>query len=293
VSRLEWLRDRQLGLGGSDLGQIPSIVAAVGGDPAVDCSPWGGEWHVWASKRGEPDEYEGSAQMQIGHWLEGPLLEWAADVAGADSVTPMSRSVAHPTAPLRTTPDGMICFKGQSAWIWEGVECKVAHGYRPWDAPPLYYELQARACMAVTDVDEWHVAAFFRQVPVRKLYTIHRDEDIERRLLDAVTTWWDRHIIEGEHPPIDDSTECSRGLRELHPREAGKSYADFRIATPNEVALCDDIVRTERVIADITADAKRQRNILRASIGDAPGLRWAGGKVRWNRNKLTITKEAQ
>ena len=294
MSRAEWLRERQLGLGGSDLGQIPSIVEAVGGDPAVDCSPWGGEWHVWASKRGEPEEGNDSPQMAIGRWLEGPILEWARDELGAVSCTAHVASVAHSIAPLRATPDGVIMY-GTTAQDdrTEGVECKVAHGFRVWDDPPLYYQLQARACMAVLDMPGWHIAAFFRSIPARRIYTIHRDLDIERRMLNAVTTWWDRHIIDEEPPEVDDSVKCTRALARLHPREAGTSYADLRVATDNEIALCGDIARLESVIADIATDARRQRNVLRASIGDAAGLRWAGGKAKWSRNRLKITIEGE
>jgi predicted phage-related endonuclease len=286
VTRAAWLESRRRGLGGSDVGQIPSIVRACGGDPAVDCSPWGSEWHVWASKteQGPPSEQAESAEMAIGNWLEPVIIEWAAEALGGE---PVDSPATFECGVLAGSPDGWV--QRASPGLLEGLEAKVSADWQPWEAPPFYYLLQCRTYLICSDAPRWHLAAYFRQANVRRIYTIERDPEAERLLSEAAAAWWQRHIVEGHHPEVDASADCARGLAHLHPRTAGASFADFRIATDDEIQLCAGIARAESVRDELDSDIREQRNRLRRIIGDAPGLRWTGGSVRWSRNNLKIT----
>lgn len=303
MTRADWLRWRQGGLGGSDLGQIPSIVAAVGGDPEKDCAPWegAGEWHVWASKLDEPRERADREDLETGQLLERTLLDWAAT-----QIVPARHSHelmigwhgrALERGALRGSPDGAVRFWpyedhfDEVATRIEGIECKVTDAWKPWEVPPVYYQLQCRAYMALTGWPRWSLAAFFRHLPAWRLYTLERDLDIEARMLAAVEDWWERRIIRGEHPEIDASAACSQGLARLHPRTAGTSFADFRVATPDEVRLVTEASRLRALARDVDQDARRLENDIRRRIGDSAGLRWTGGKARWAANnhlKITI-----
>lgn len=280
MTRAAWLESRRRGLGGSDVGQIPSIVAACGGDPAVDCSPWGSEWHVWASKieEGPPSERSDSEEMAVGRWLERPILEWAAHQLGG-TLQPEGAAVIHYGA-LVGSVDGIALVDGAP----RGLEAKVAAGWTPWEVVPFYYRLQCATYMALTDLDHWHVAAFFRQAGVRRLYRLTREPWLEDALRTSAAAWWQRHVIEGQHPEIDASADCARGLADLHPRTAGASFADFAIATDEQIRLARQIRQLQGVADDIADDIAISLNLLRASIGDAPGIRWTGGSARWSAN---------
>lgn len=287
MTRAAWLESRRRGLGGSDVGQIPSIVAACGGDPEADCAPWGSEWHVWASKieEGPPSERADSEEMAVGRWLERPILEWAAQQLGG-TLQPEGGAVVHYGA-LVGSVDGIALVDGAP----HGLEAKVAAGWMPWEAVPFYYRLQCATYMALTDLDCWHVAAFFRQAGVRRLYRLERELWLEDALRTSAAAWWQRHVVEGQHPEIDASADCARGLARLHPRTAGASFADFAIATDEQIRMAVQIEQLEQVADDVARDLATVRNLLRASIGDAPGLRWTGGSVRWSRNDLKIKLE--
>jgi predicted phage-related endonuclease len=280
VTRAAWLESRRRGLGGSDVGQIPSIVRACGGDPAVDCSPWGSEWHVWASKieEGPPSERSDSEEMAVGRWLERPILEWAAEQLGGELQVGAAVTVHY--GALVGSLDGVATVAGKP----HGLEAKVSAGWEPWESVPFYYRLQCATYMALTDLDCWHVAAFFRQAGVRRLYQLPREQWLENALRESAAAWWQRHIVEGHHPEVDASADCARGLAHLHPRTAGASFAGFRIATDDEIRLARQIRQLQGVADDIADDIAISLNHLRASIGDAPGIRWTGGSARWSAN---------
>lgn len=305
MSRAEWLAGRARGLGGSDVGQIPSIVAACGGDPERDCAPWASEWRVWWSKRnGGEDLGSGgdTADMAVGRWLEAPVLEWARDELGGARVELTSedvRSLFVERPPLVGTPDGFGVDPERTMLV--GIEAKVSADWEPWETPPFYYLLQCRTYLAITrahrpeglcaGVDRWVLAVYFRRANVRRLYTIERDPEAEQTLQDAAAWWWDRHVVGGEEPGISDDPACARALERLHPRTAGASFADFRLATDQEIAWATEAARLEQLATDIGRDIDTFKNRLRGAIGDAPGLRWSGGSVRWSRNRIAVKLE--
>lgn len=293
MNRLDWLQDRQKGLGGSDLGQLPLVVRAVGGDPRTDCTPFEGrgEWSVYAAKTasradlalaekaGEKDEW-----MQWGNWLEAPLLDWAAGKLGGVVAREGTVALQHRRAPLRGNPDGVVHAKGEAL----GVECKLADEWRPWDEVPLYYQLQCMAYMALTGCRFWYVAVAFTKPRIRRLYRVDRDRDLEESMLEAVRQWWDLRIVRGVAPDVDDSAACRAALEARHPRASGASFADFRIASAEEQGLAAELENMRQVREGLDSDVRRLENRLREAIGDAPGLRWTGGSVRWSRNRIRI-----
>lgn len=298
-----WLAGRARGLGGSDVGQIPAIVAACGGDPERDCAPWASEWRVWWGKRnGGEDLGSGgdTSEMAVGRWLERPIVEWARDQLGGAHVELTDediRSLFVDRAPLVGTPDGFGVDPERVALV--GIEANVSADWEPWETLPFYYLLQCRTYLAITrshrpdglcaGVDRWVLAVYFRRSNERRLYTIERDPEAEQTLQDAAAWWWERHVVRGEEPAVSSDPDCARALQRLHPRTAGASFADFRIATDDEVRLCAEIARAEAVRDELDRDIQQQRNRLRIAIGDGPGLRWTGGSVRWSRNNLKIS----
>lgn len=287
--RDQWLLARRAALGGSDLGQIPAIVAACGGDPSVDCSPWGSEWHVWSSKVHEPERsaLPVNEDMQIGIWLETPILQWMHTAMGGGTMRINPGMQSHPTVPLQGTPDALLEKNGQVY----GLEAKVSWASQPWEQVPLHYELQVRAYMAVFDLPAWTIGVFFRNAPARRVYVVERDMDLEAELLEAVGVWWQKRIVLGQPPPIDDTDDCNRALNVMHPRRAGATVADFRIATPDEVRLARDVAQLEAIAKNVERDLARAKNALRAAVGDAPGIRWTGGTARWSGNNSIKIRE--
>lgn len=286
MTRAAWLESRSSALGGSDVGQIPSIVAACGGDPETDCAPWASEWRVWASKVLDVEEQAESADMAVGNWLEPAIIEWAAEALGGE---PIDSPATFERGVLSGSPDGWI--QRASPGLLEGVEAKVSADWQPWERPPFYYLLQCRTYLICTDAPRWHLACYFRRANVRRLYTIERDPEAERLLSEAAAAWWDLRVAQRVEPEISGDPACARTLERLHPRETGASFGDFRVASDQEVAIATEAHRLDVLHRAIGRDVDALKNELRSAIGDGPGLRWTGGSVRWSRNKIAIKLE--
>ena len=220
----EWHQARRGGCGASD-------VAAL-----LGFSPYRSPWAVWAQKTGHPlaSLDEESDATRLGHALEPWLLEQASHLAYPDSiwaaaVKPDCRTYAHPEQPWRLASlDGVLPMphrhKADCAIVTthhltctcgaysrrnppDLVELKTAglttgraHGWTDTQIP-LGYDLQVRWQMHVMDAQICHVVAL---VAGRGLchYPITRDLDLEAQLVEQVTTWWERHIIGGDEPPL-------------------------------------------------------------------------------------------
>lgn len=285
MSRAAWLESRRAGLGGSDVGQLPEVVAACGGDPETDCAPWASPWSVWASKVYGPEDRQPTAAMQTGNLLEPVVLDWACRELRAERLPtpPMARRY-----PLIGNIDG-VCRVPSGVVV--GLEAKVDGGWQLWERVPFYYVLQVRTYMHLFDLPAMWVCVFHRHLPAWSAHLVKRDADIEHALVTSARQWWERHVMLGEPPEIDDSKACAAGLARHHPRTRGASVADFRVATPGEVQLARDVVHFEGLFRDAERDRGEARNLLRAAIGDDAGIRWTGGSARWSSNNRLIIKE--
>jgi predicted phage-related endonuclease len=158
------------------------------------------------------DTHQQSEAMAIGVYLESHVARYAARKLGL-RLRAYTRSVEYKGKPfpdrpaitvnLCATPDYYVL--GQSAL----VEIKVSSIMYGWTEDTLHphYEWQARAQMACTNRDLCIVCALvgstFYHIPVS------RDMEKERRMLEAVDTFWYAHVMPGIRPVPVDTTRVS------------------------------------------------------------------------------------
>lgn len=265
MDRNSWLEWRRTGIGGSD-------VAAI-----LGLSPWRTPWDVWASKRFEQNDTRSNASMNTGNRLELAVMQYAADDHEAQLVqTPTQLQQGWKLG----TPDGWLAYDDGSV---RGLEAKVAE--YPWEQVPEHYLTQVRWYMHVGNVEQWVVAAFFRMAPAWRTYIVDRDLDIEREMVAKVEAWHKRHIVEGVQPDIDASPGCAKGLRQVH----SEPETDRRVATREEIEMVFNLHDLDRTLEQLEQERALYANRLRASIGDAPGIRWTGGRANWSRRNGRVT----
>lgn len=261
------------------------------------------------------------AEVVSGAWLahvaRGSVEGTAAWTAGEHTL------VRHPEHPWATcSPDGFarmdpdMTGEGPIDPSWCGVECKavmdpgaaalwaeetqvIASGHEgAWPAP-LHYVLQVYWSLAVTGLPFWDLAAIL--MPRRGRLVYHRflaDPDLQAALLEQVGAWRQRHLVEGEEPPVDDS-------------EAAWSYyasrdhaAPLREATEEERALALELARVQRELKAAEKSEARLKNELGqrlqgcagVALGPSPGRRkkpprvaWEGGGVQHHEAKPART----
>lgn len=272
MNRAEWLEWRRDGLGGSDIAAIQA----------------GRSWSVWLSKtQGIDDDLAGEA-IETGRRLEAVIGKWAARELDIIFLANGGNHVgAEPW--MRGSPDYFGVLRPVQPSI--GVECKVSEW--PWhDEIPAGYVAQVRWYMAVCDIDRWVIAAFHRCAPAWRLYEVKRDLELEERLVAFARGWWEKHVVGGVEPDVDGSREAARGLRILRdlPEDRGGRAGGLVAATEAEVELVREYIDTDTVAKELIAERDLLRNRVRAAVGNRPGLRWTGGRIKVGRTGIVTHK---
>lgn len=264
--RAAWLEWRRGGLGGSD-------VAAL-----LGLSPWASPFDVWLSKI-HGATTDDNAAMTRGRRLESAIGAWAAEELSADLLP--AAPMADPDRPwLRGTPDGYLMIDGARY----GLEIKTARNLDQWGEPgsadiPPTYRAQVAWYMALTKLDRFYVAVFATFSDDWRIYIVDRDLEVEAALLQLAGDWWDRHVTNGERPPLDGSPGCAKALQAAYPDNG------FEPVTANDTAA--ELVGYWLDAKEAEAKAKAERLALEAeikdTIGNASGLDSDLWAIKWSR----------
>ena len=197
LPRDEWLNYRRRGIGGSD-------VAAI-----LGVSPFRTSRDIYYDKLGvvalEPDE-SNWVQLEVGHLLEDLVAKIFQKKTGY-RVFQIKKMFHHPEYPFMLAdvdyfvelPDGKIAI----------LECKTTN-YNAKDhwwlddreIVPVYYELQGRHYMAVTDIDRAFFCCLYGntedEVIIRE---IKRDMDYEAELIFYEEYFWTGFVQTKTPPP--------------------------------------------------------------------------------------------
>jgi putative phage-type endonuclease len=187
-----WREARKQGLGGSDISAV------------LGFSGYTSPWAVWAEKTGVRSwqDDDSSAAADLGCELEPWLLAKAARLLGVEVTQPKFRTYAHPSYRWRTcSPDGVSPLGL--------VELKTAGLASGFGAPngwadggtPLGYEFQCRWSMHVMDAERIDLIGLVAGMGVVHR-TFLRDLAVEADMVDQVSEWHRRHVVEGVEPPL-------------------------------------------------------------------------------------------
>lgn len=281
TARDEWLAQRRLGIGGSE------VAAIIGEHPFL--SPW----DVWLSKV-EGYDRPASPLMEQGIYLEDGVARWYA--ARLKVELRECGNLMHPTrSVLRCTPDRianhadgasrLLSIKVPGAWF-DSEEWGEPHAWRV----PTYAWLQLQHEMYVAGPnglglvrdDFAHLA-----VPLGgdlQVLSVPGDVVAQEKMASECERWWTKHVDGKEAPPLDGSDGAKMYLRRRFPA----SPHPIRDATPDEDVLAMGLKAAERACeaADHAYDVTRQH--IERAIGESEGLRGVFGRVTFKTNKKGI-----
>lgn len=184
AQREQWLAERRLGIGGSDVA------------PILGLSPWATPLDVYLDKIGEAPEREDTPAMAWGRAME-PLLRQAYEAQTGRRVLVPAESFVHPEhAFMRANVDGeiddAIGFEGKTARTGEGW------GEPGTDEVPDAYGLQVQHYMIVRGWVQVDIAVLIGGSDFR-IYTVEADPQVQRDLIDLEREFW--HRVETRNPP--------------------------------------------------------------------------------------------
>lgn len=270
MERKEWLALRRTGIGGSDAAAILGL------------SPWRSQMDVWLDKRGlaeERDDPDGDFLMELGKLMEPVITDlYERETKRKTYPGTLVRSLEIPI--LLGTPD-RLCQDEQ-----RGVELKTENqftdlfGTPGTDEIPDHYLVQVAHYMAITEVPVWDVAVLHGGTRF-EIYTVHRDLELEERMIERLLVWWQEHIVRGIPPDVDSSDAWRVFLHKKHPREMFPMVA----LAPEHNAVMErlgQVRQAEHVLESVRGELE---NKLKSVIGDHEGVYSPHGKVTWKRTK--------
>lgn len=286
---------RSTGIGGTDISAIMGL------------SPYKTAFDVWALKRGLISEPPPSKRMHFGKLLEQVIASeycremaqrtgqiwrdssshvepWIADwVVSWDDNTRVN--LCRPWQLY--TPDAWAIPVGGPYTNRRGLDCKnvsldQAHhwGEEGTDDIPVWILCQFHWYMSASGVGQWDAAMLLGGNNFR-IYSVHRDEEIEAVLLETGERWWKRHIVDGIEPEIGASAGAKEYLRKRFPRSLG----NIRAATATEENLLMEYAAVRTEFDYIEEQKLKLENEIKGAIGEADGITWPGGKVTWRKTK--------
>ena len=201
MSKEEWLKHRQSGIGGSDA----SAVAGI--------NPWKTAVQVYIDKKQEEVKEVKSFRMELGNRLEGFVAELFTEETGL-KVRNVNGILANEKYPFAfANIDRAIV--GEKAFL----ECKTTNSYaaKDWEnGIPAHYEIQCLHYMAVTGATHCYIAALIGNQEF-KWYKLERDQETIDYLMKIEKDFWENNVLKDEIPVPDGSYAYSEYLKEKYP----------------------------------------------------------------------------
>jgi len=269
--------------------QAPTIgsssIAAI-----LGLSPWAGPWDVWARLMGLTTS-KGSRATLRGHILEPAIANYYGKQNDCE-LTPgpayEETPIIGPESWMHSRPD-RFAKKDEEEWL---VEIKSTRTFKDgWGQPgtpnvPQYYAAQCLWQMAVTGHSRTDLAAFATISDEFRVFTLHRDEGLEKKIVDYARDWYEKYITAMTPPEVDSSKGCSIALGQ-HLKQASIDLLD---PTDEDRALANDLFDIRRQISELEADKRMKENLLKERIGENKGVM---GVCTWAETKPRVTVDSK
>jgi len=284
LSREEWLRERQKGIGGSD---IPAILGI---------SPWASPLSVYMEKTTDIKEEASdldNLQMEVGKELEGFLAKkfeaWLEREEGHKvEVVQEPHILQHP---------GYTWAMGNLDGVFEhpekglcGLELKTTNEFMrgEWEGdelPDTYY-FQVQWYMFVTGLDTFYIAYLIgnRKFNAKE---VPRNQEVIDVLYQKAEEFWNDHVL-AQEPPAPIGTDAdTEALKYLYPEEEKGEVVDLS----DMQGLRDEYKEIMKEKKELDSKINEIKQRFMARMGEAETAYVGGKKVAWktiNRKGYTV-----
>lgn len=257
----EWLELRKTGIGTSDAWRVLM-------------SPFS----LYLEKRGEiaPEHLDGE-WLDWGHKLEPVIIRELGERIGmrTQQVSKMYRSKAEPWMlasldGLVYSPDGKVVatVEAKNVGAWNADEWE--------NGAPERFRFQSFKQQFMCGVNRGYVGALIGGN--RFVFDeLERDDDWLRAYIKRGRDLW-RRIETGDRPPVDDTPETARALKELHPKDNGQT-----VQLPGSLVEIDaELVSFKARAKTIESEIKLREAQIKEAIGAATfGVLANGATYSW------------
>ena len=267
MTREEWLRERQKGIGGSDA----SVVLGF--------NPWKSPFQLYIEKTGGHIE---EVDNEAIHW--GNVLE---DVVAEEFTRRTGKKVRRRNQIFRHKEhDWMIAnidrdIVGERALL----ECKTTNAFNAdaWegDQIPPAYMCQVQHYMAVLDYERAYIAVLIGGQRF-EWKEIARDDEFIELMIEHEKDFWENHVLAEVPPEIDGSKSASELLNQMYPEDNGET---IMLESDKAETLIEAIESLKVDIKEKQDLRKKYENQLKLMIGEAK----TGVTPRYEVRNITVT----
>lgn len=263
IDEAAWLRERRLGIGGSDIGAI------------VGVNPWKTALDVFLDKTGQAPVVEPNASMQLGTALEPFVVKNYEKETGlrCEEQIGMFHNGVLCVNIDRIVDMGNGLTQKNGIVISERIlEAKTSR--HEWsDGVPNSYQCQVQWYMgAFESVKQTDVAVYYTggQKDPFHIFPVMRDDDVFAFLKDKAEEFWNKYVLTNTMPPPQNEDDCRFIWAKESPKKV--SVADARII---------ETIRKIRAIRQQMDELEEQDSKLvsevMAAMGDAEILKTSSG----------------
>lgn len=252
MDKLQWLKERQKGIGGSDVGAVMGV------------NRWKTAFEVYVEKTEEINEVP---ETQEPAYWGSSLKEMAAREftrRTGKKVRRDSRHLVHKEYPfMRANIDRRVI--GENSLLL----CKTANAFggREWEGEeiPAGYILQCQHYMAVTDTDKCYVAVLIggQKFLIKE---VNRDEELIEMMIEAEKDFWLNHVEKRVPPALDGSPSADKYLRSKYPNSKASLEVDLKAEFKDKISMLLGLKDNIRALED---EAKTLENNIKNELGEA------------------------
>lgn len=262
-----WLALRSQYLGGSDAASV------------VGLNPYTSPFALWAEKTGQKPPFEGNLATRTGAFLEEFVAKLFEEETG--------KKVRRETASLFNSDYPWAIANVDRLIVGEdaGLEIKTCSSlstkrFKNGEFPANYY-CQCTHYLAITGKSRWYLAVLIGNHDFRT-FTIERDEDEIRALMDAECAFWRDYVTAKTPPPVDGMDPTDDTLKLIYPESDGSEITLF-----NRDSLLDRYFDLEAQIKALKADQDAIRQAIQLDMGSAETAVADRYKVTWKTQTRT------
>ena len=227
MSKEEWLKSRQAGIGGSDASAIAGL------------NPWKSSIQLYMDKKENNPKEIKSLRMELGNSLEGVVAELFTEETGLKvrNVNGILKNEQYPFA-LANIDRAIV---GEKAFL----ECKTTNSFalKEWEeGVPPHYEIQCLHYMAITGATHCYIAALIGNSDFI-WHKIERDQETIDYLMQIENEFWEENILKDTVPLPDGTDAYSEYLKEKYKKSNGQEIELHLLkGGPQKLLRYDEIV---------------------------------------------------
>jgi len=263
ANRTEWLKLRELGIGGSDMYSI--ILQA-----------FKTKFDIYMDKLGLSKEQPDNEAMYWGRKWESSLIERFKEESGLD-VIEINNILQHKDySYFLANVDGIIKYNDKKDYLdsYGILECKTTGKRVTKDNYPEYYYIQIQWYLYVTGLEKGCLAILDRATPHFFIVHIQRDNQLIDNMIKIADRFWNDNVIKKIPPPPNSASD----LNQLYPKAINKDVISLDSEADHLVEL---LLMAKNKKKEYEGIQTNYENELKALVGEHAYASTPNNFLKW------------